>query len=303
MHVLTIDLEEWFHLLDFDATRGEEQWSRYEVRIYENTERILTLLEDSGTKATFFVIGWIARQYPDLVRKIAEKYRLGTHTENHQLVWQQKPEEFKRDLVDSIHRLEDISGKRCEVFRAPGFSIRPSEAWVFDMLAESGIRYDSSIFPARASHGGWPGFPADGPVRIATRTSDIKEFPMPRRTLAGHPFVFPAAGISAYFPILSFGNGRMAPLIIWPISIPETWIRASLSCKGFRPSGALNPIMALLRLSRNSAAICQIFLLRISIQQQRPLIGRPFLLLSPQIGIDKKEKPPYLCKRKNTVSL
>ena len=98
MRVLTIDLEEWFHLLDYDATRTEAEWGKFEVRIYENTERLLRILEDTGSSATFFVIGWIAKTYPDLVRRIAEKYPVGTHTENHQLIWQQTPEQFRADV-------------------------------------------------------------------------------------------------------------------------------------------------------------------------------------------------------------
>ena len=86
MNILTFDIEEWFHLLDFDATRTEAEWDRYEVRIYNNVERIFSLLEDTDTKATFFIIGWIAKRYPDLVRKIAARYQVGTHTMNHQLV-------------------------------------------------------------------------------------------------------------------------------------------------------------------------------------------------------------------------
>ena len=102
MNILTFDVEEWFHLLDFDATRGEEQWGKYEVRIYENVERILNLLEETNTKATFFVIGWVAKTYPDLVGKIAEKYEIGSHTMTHQLVWQQSPLEFRNDVEASV---------------------------------------------------------------------------------------------------------------------------------------------------------------------------------------------------------
>ena len=68
MYILTFDVEEWFHLLDNDSTRSEAEWVRYPVRIYENMERIFRILEDTDTRATFFVIGWIARTYPDLVR-------------------------------------------------------------------------------------------------------------------------------------------------------------------------------------------------------------------------------------------
>ena len=74
MNILTFDVEEWFHLLDFDATRTEEEWGGYEVRIHENVDRILDILDETNTKATFFVIGWIAKTYPEVVRKIAEKY-------------------------------------------------------------------------------------------------------------------------------------------------------------------------------------------------------------------------------------
>ena len=199
-HVLTIDLEEWFHLLDHDATRTEEDWKHFEVRIYDNAERLLRILDDTHTNATFFVIGWIARTYPDLVKRIAERYQIGTHTENHQLVWQQTPEKFREDVHSSICRLEDITGQKVEVFRAPGFSIRPTESWAFEILAEEGIRIDSSIFPAKASHGGWPGFPSDSPVLLKGDGFEIKEFPMSLHNLAGHSFVFAGGGYFRLFP-------------------------------------------------------------------------------------------------------
>lgn len=105
MNVLTFDVEEWFHLLDLDATCTEEEWGRYEVRIHQNVERILNILEETNTKATFFVIGWIAKTYPEVVRRIAEKYEVGSHTMTHQLVWQQSPQEFRQDVDASIKLL------------------------------------------------------------------------------------------------------------------------------------------------------------------------------------------------------
>ncbi len=194
LRILTFDLEEWFHLLDHDATRTEAQWGSYEVRIHGNTERLLRILEDTGSRATFFVIGWIARTYPELVRKVAERYPIGTHTENHQLVWQQTREQFQEDVHASVCRLEDITGQKVDTFRAPGFSIRPSESWAFEVLAEEGIAVDSSIFPAHASHGGWPGFPSEKPVLVEGDGFNIKEFPITLKHLAGRSFVFSGGG-------------------------------------------------------------------------------------------------------------
>lgn len=194
LRVLTFDLEEWFHLLDHDATRTEAQWGSYEVRIHKNTDRLLRILEDTGSRATFFVIGWIARTYPELVRRIAVRYPVGTHTENHQLLWQQSRERFREDVHASVCRLEDITGKQVDTFRAPGFSIRPSESWAFEILAEEGITVDSSIFPAHASHGGWPGFPSDLPVLVRGEGFSIKEFPITLKHLAGRSFVFSGGG-------------------------------------------------------------------------------------------------------------
>ena len=200
MNILTFDLEEWFHLLDFDATRGEEQWGSFEVRIYENTERILRLLEESGAKATFFVIGWITKTYPDLVKRISEKYEIGSHTDSHELVNVMGPERFREDLTASIARLEDITGKKVEAFRAPGFSIGKNEAWAFETLVEEGIKYDCSIFPAPASHGGWPGFPVNAPAVIDTSAGSIIEFPMSTRRIAGRDIVFSGGGYFRLFP-------------------------------------------------------------------------------------------------------
>lgn len=201
MNILTFDVEEWFHLLDFDATRTEADWGKYEVRIHENVERVFRILEDTNTKATFFIIGWIAKTYPELVKKIAEKYQIGSHTMTHQLVWQQSREAFKEDVSASIKLLEDISGKPVECFRAPGFSIRESEAWAFETLAELGIKYDSSVFPAPASHGGMPSYGAAVPSIMEVGGVQMKEFPIPYHSFAGRHIVFNGGG---YFRLMPY---------------------------------------------------------------------------------------------------
>lgn len=194
MNILTFDIEEWFHLLDFDATRTEAEWNRYEVRIYKNIERIFRLLEDTNTKATFFIIGWIAKRYPDLVREIASRYQIGSHTMNHQLVWQQSPAEFREDVVLSIALLEDITGQKVTCFRAPGFSIRQTETWAFETLADLGIEYDCSVFPAAHSHGGMLQYGKSEPALLRCGGYTLKEFPVTTKNLLGHHLIFSGGG-------------------------------------------------------------------------------------------------------------
>ncbi len=194
MNILTVDVEEWFHLLDFDATRTEAEWGKYEVRIHENVERIFRILEDTNTRATFFIIGWVAKTYPELIRKIAEKYQIGCHTMNHQLVWQQAPAEFRADVETGVKMLEDITGKKVECFRAPGFSIRESEGWAYEILADLGIKYDSSVFPSTHAHGGFPTYPKAAPGIIEYKGVQMKEFPIGFKTIMGKHFVYSGGG-------------------------------------------------------------------------------------------------------------
>lgn len=194
MNILTFDVEEWFHLLDFDATRTESQWKNYEVRIYGNMERIFNILEETNTSATFFIIGWIAKTYPDLVKRIADRFQIGCHTMNHQLVWQQTPQEFREDVSAGVQMLEDITGKKVECFRAPGFSIRESEGWAYEILADLGIKYDCSVFPAVHAHGGMPSYPKPTPGIIEYKGIQIKEFPVGFKTFYGKHFMFSGGG-------------------------------------------------------------------------------------------------------------
>lgn len=200
MNILTFDIEEWFHLLDNDSTRSEIQWGRYEKRIEGNVGRILDILDSTGSKATFFIVGWIAKQYPQVVRRISENYQVGSHTMNHQLVWQQTPAEFRKDVDESVKRLEDITGQQIECFRAPGFSIRESEAWAFETLAEYGIKYDSSVFPAHHAHGGMPSYSISRPGIITHHGVSLKEFPIPFKRIAGHHIIFSGGGYFRLFP-------------------------------------------------------------------------------------------------------
>lgn len=200
MNILTFDVEEWFHLLDYSATKGEEQWKNYEVRIHENMERIFRILEDTDTKATFFIIGWIAKTYPEVVKKIAEKYEIGSHTMTHQLVWQQRPAEFRQDVDSSIKLLQDITGRPVKYFRAPGFSIRKEEAWAFEDLHNLGIEIDCSVFPAAHAHGGMPQFPKAAPTIIEHNGIKMKELPITLGKFVGKNLIYSGGGYFRLFP-------------------------------------------------------------------------------------------------------
>jgi polysaccharide deacetylase family protein (PEP-CTERM system associated) len=202
LFILTFDVEEWFHILDIDELESHERWEHFEVRIFENTYRILELLDRHGLKATFFILGWAAKKYPELIRAIAEQgHQLGTHSLHHRLIYKTSPEVFQQDLRESIAILEDITGEKVKAYRAPGFSMTRETFWAFDILVEEGIEIDSSIFPATRGHGGIKDFIYDSPFRIDVGGHFIKEFPLNIAKMAKLRIPFSGGG---YFRILPF---------------------------------------------------------------------------------------------------
>ncbi|MBD5194758.1 MAG: DUF3473 domain-containing protein, partial [Bacteroidales bacterium] len=131
---------------------------------------------------------------------IAEKYEIGSHTDKHQLVWQQTPEEFRQDADKSIKRLQDITGKEVKYFRAPGFSIRPSESWAFEILHDLGIEIDCSVFPGHHAHGGFPSYGKVEPAIIDVNGKLLKEFPISCREIGGRHIVYQGGGYFRLFP-------------------------------------------------------------------------------------------------------
>ncbi len=195
MRILTFDIEDWFHILNHNSTKTHEQWESFESRIHENTDRILTLLDEAGLKATFFCLGWVAEKYPEVIKEIDNRgFEIGSHTYMHQLLYDQSRAEFGEDLKASIQVLEDITGKKVKSFRAPGFSLTSDALWVFDELIKHGIEYDSSIFPARRSHGGISSFSERTPHIISYNGVEIKEFPINTKRLMSRKFVFSGGG-------------------------------------------------------------------------------------------------------------
>jgi polysaccharide deacetylase family protein (PEP-CTERM system associated) len=151
-NILTFDVEDWFHILEIGTNRD---WGTYPSRVFANTRKILNCLAVSHIKATFFILGWIAERFPRLVSEIdAAGHEIASHGYWHQLVYRQEPEEFRSDLRRSIGILETITGKKVLGYRAASFSITEQTPWVFQILAEEGCKYDSSIFPAKRLYGG-----------------------------------------------------------------------------------------------------------------------------------------------------
>lgn len=196
MHILSVDVEDWFHILDNPSTETELEWASFPARLEEGLMRILELFDRYDQRATFFVLGWIARKYPALVAEIAQRgHEIATHSDMHGLVYKQSPKDFEEDLKKSLDSIEKAIGLRPTAYRAPGFSITENSTWAFEILIRNGIEVDCSVFPAPRSHGGLPMFPSNGPCILRTAQGKfLRAFPMSFGHLFGRRFIFSGGG-------------------------------------------------------------------------------------------------------------
>ncbi|KPV40019.1 polysaccharide deacetylase [Thiohalorhabdus denitrificans] len=159
-NALSVDVEDYFQVSAFAGHIDRADWDRLPHRVERNTDRILQLFADHGARATFFVLGWVADRYPDLVRRLADNgHEVASHGYGHIRVDEQSPEEFRADVQRAKALLEDTSGQAVRGYRAASFSIGRDSTWAFDVLREEGHRYSSSVNPIRHDLYGMPEAP------------------------------------------------------------------------------------------------------------------------------------------------
>jgi polysaccharide deacetylase family protein (PEP-CTERM system associated) len=200
---LTVDVEDWFQVSNFDHVVRREDWDHYPSRVEANTRRLLDLFDRREVRGTFFVLGWVAERFPELVREIRRRgHDVESHSHVHELAYRLGAERFGDDLRRSLDAVERATGVRPRGFRAPSFSIDHRSLWAFDVLAECGVEYDSSVFPVRHPRYGIPSF-SRVPRRIRTRAGrEIREFPLTTLRILGRNV---GASGGAYLRILPLG--------------------------------------------------------------------------------------------------
>ncbi len=211
-HALTVDLEEWFHVMNLRSFFPPSSWEGLERRSIGPTRRILEILEKRGVKATFFCLGWLAEREPSLVEEIArEGHEIATHGYSHRVLGELGPEGFREELERTARILEDIAGRKPDLHRACSFSVTPSTSWALEILAAEGYRGDSSVFPVPHPDYGWKGFPTL-PVEVRTAKGGIVEFPPLTLDVLGRSLPAGGGGYLRLFPVkfLSFALGRRA---------------------------------------------------------------------------------------------
>ena len=202
LNALTIDVEDYFQVSAFESDVRFEDWDGYESRVERNTYRILDLLDENNTTATFFVLGWVAEREPKLVRAIDERgHEVASHGYSHRRIYTQTPAQFREETRRSKEILEDSIGQSVIGYRAASYSITKKSLWALDILAEQGFQYDSSIFPIQHDQYGIPQhdrFPHI--INSSKGKGFIVEFPLSTIRVAGVNIPIAGGGYLRLFP-------------------------------------------------------------------------------------------------------
>ncbi len=176
--VISVDVEDYFQVEAFSNVIKRGDWGQYPSRVEGNTRRLMDLFDESGVKATFFILGWVADKHPQIVREIVSRgHEPACHSYWHRLIYNLSPDEFRRDTALAKDCIEQAAGQKIFGYRAPSFSITRRCLWALDILSEMGFQYDSSIFPVRHDWYGIPDAPRK-PFQISTRSGLLTEYPM-----------------------------------------------------------------------------------------------------------------------------
>lgn len=211
--IVSVDVEDYFQVEAFSSVIRRDQWSDYPSRVEENTRRVMDLFDERGIKGTFFILGWVADKYPQIVREIVHRgHEAACHSYWHRLVYTLTPEEFRRDTIRAKDCIEQAAGQPVFGYRAPCFSLTNRSLWAIDILSEVGFRYDSSIFPIKHE---WYGI-ADAPrtpFQISTRSGLLIEYPITT-------FRF---GSMSNFPVAGGGYLRLLPFFYTRTGLRRAW--------------------------------------------------------------------------------
>jgi polysaccharide deacetylase family protein (PEP-CTERM system associated) len=196
--IFSVDVEDWFHILDVPSAPPLSEWNRLPSRVEKNFGKLLDLFSECNVQVTCFTLAWVAERFPHLVREaVARGHEIASHGYGHRLVYQQSRQEFYEDVRRARLLLEDVAGVPVQGYRAPGFSTTAETPWFFDALAEAGYQYDSSVFPAVRGHGGMRDARRDPYV---VEESGIVEVPVSVTEFAGLTTCFFGGGYLRLFP-------------------------------------------------------------------------------------------------------
>jgi polysaccharide deacetylase family protein (PEP-CTERM system associated) len=205
-HVLSFDIEEHFQVAAFWSVARRREWGQLASRVEHNTRKVADLLSEHSTKATFFVLGWVAERHPGLVKELAQDgHEIGSHGYGHELVHTQAPAQFREDVRRSKQILENLIGRQVMGYRAPSFSITAQTKWALPVLVEEGYRYDSSIYN-RFRGTQESGMARVGAYQLATEAGSIWEVSPSTMNACG--LQLPVAG-GGYFRLFPYGASKM----------------------------------------------------------------------------------------------
>lgn len=202
INAMSIDVEDYFHVAALSGAISRDRWDGMEYRAEANTRRLLEIFAAANVKSTFFVLGWVARRSPDLVREIHRAgHEVASHGMSHKLIYTQSPAEFASETRESKALLEDIIGGPVLGYRAATYSITKRSLWALDVLCDVGFKYDSSIFPIQHDLYGIPGAAREPSSILAPGGARIVEFPLSAVRIAG--VRVPVSG-GGYFRLLPY---------------------------------------------------------------------------------------------------
>jgi polysaccharide deacetylase family protein (PEP-CTERM system associated) len=198
--IFSVDVEDWFHILDVPSTPPLSKWDSLPSRVEKNFMKLLDLFAEKDVRVTCFFLGWVAEKFPHLVKEAEKRgHEIACHGYAHRLVYEMTPEEFLGDTRRSKAILENIVGHPIRGYRSSGFSVTDRTPWFFEVLAEAGFQYDSSVFPAPREHGGLNGVQL-APYWVKTSKGVLIEFPITVTKVLGKPLCFFGGGYLRFFP-------------------------------------------------------------------------------------------------------